>query len=412
MFIFVTAVAVVLLVSFLCSIFESVLLSLTRPQIEILSREGSAAARLLAGFKDNMDIPIAAILILNTAAHTVGAAVAGASYSNVFDPATLWVFSLIFTIAVLLFTEIIPKTLGVSYATALAVPVAHGINLLTVLLKPLVLISERLSRSIRGDVEVPVTSLEEIRLLAVLGHSEGAVGPNMAGMIVGATQLRQLQARHAMLPREQVQVLSADMDRASVLEIIRATGHSRFPFTETGDLGDAKGIILVKELQQWLIENDSKDIDWDSLLTETPFVPETVHLSRLLRTFRETHRHLAIVVDEFGTAEGIVTLEDVLEEVVGDIEDESDTASEDIQIAEDGSLIVQADVDLRRLSNRLGIAWAPDEEASTIGGLVAERLERIPLAGDVVEWNGCSVEVLSAGRRRAEQLAVRRIDEA
>jgi CBS domain containing-hemolysin-like protein len=412
MFIFVTAVAVVLLVSFLCSIFESVLLSLTRPQIEILSREGSAAARLLAGFKDNMDIPIAAILILNTAAHTVGAAVAGASYSNVFDPATLWVFSLIFTIAVLLFTEIIPKTLGVSYATALAVPVAHGINLLTVLLKPLVLISERLSRSIRGDVEVPVTSLEEIRLLAVLGHSEGAVGPNMAGMIVGATQLRQLQARHAMLPREQVQVLSADMDRASVLEIIRATGHSRFPFTETGDLGDAKGIILVKKLQQWLIENDSKDIDWDSLLTETPFVPETVHLSRLLRTFRETHRHLAIVVDEFGTAEGIVTLEDVLEEVVGDIEDESDTASEDIQIAEDGSLIVQADVDLRRLSNRLGIAWAPDEEASTIGGLVAERLERIPLAGDVVEWNGCSVEVLSAGRRRAEQLAVRRIDEA
>ena len=409
MLIFITAVAVVLVVSFLCSIFESVLLSLTRPQIEILSREGSGAGSMLAGFKENMDIPIAAILILNTAAHTVGAAVAGASYSNVFDPATLWVFSLIFTIAVLLFTEIIPKTLGVSYATALAVPVAHGINLLTVLLKPLVILSERLSRSIRGDVHVPVTSLEEIKLLAVLGHSEGAVGQNMAGMIVGATQLRQLQARHAMLPREQVDVLSADMDRASVLERIRATGHSRFPFTETGDLSDANGIILVKELLDWLIENDSKSIDWNTLLRETPFIPETVQLTRLLRTFQETRRHLAIVVDEFGAAQGIVTFEDVLEEIVGDIKDESDAVSQDIRFAEDGSLIVQADVDLRRLCNRLGLTWIPDEEASTIGGLVAERLERIPVAGDVVEWNGCTVEVLSAGRRRAELLSVRQV---
>ncbi|MGD2167308.1 MAG: CNNM domain-containing protein, partial [Gammaproteobacteria bacterium] len=231
MLLFASAVAVVLVVSFLCSIFESVLLSLSRPKIELLAKQGSRAAPLLAGFKANMDVPIAAILILNTAAHTVGAAVAGASYSNVFDPATLWVFSLVFTIAVLLFTEIIPKTLGVSHATALAVPVAHGIHLLTVALKPLVVLSERISRSLRRDVEVPITSAEEIRLLAILGHTEGAVGPNMAGMIVGATQLRHLQARHAMLPREDVRVLSADMDREAALERIRDTRHSRYPLT-------------------------------------------------------------------------------------------------------------------------------------------------------------------------------------
>ncbi|MBT8087007.1 MAG: DUF21 domain-containing protein, partial [Gammaproteobacteria bacterium] len=116
MLIFVTAVGVVLIVSFLCSIFESVLLSLTRPQIEVLGKRHQRAGRLLSGFKDNMDVPIAAILILNTAAHTIGAAVAGASYTNVFDAGTLWIFSILFTLAVLLFTEIIPKTLGVSYA--------------------------------------------------------------------------------------------------------------------------------------------------------------------------------------------------------------------------------------------------------------------------------------------------------
>ena len=129
MLIFLSAVGVVLVVSFLCSIFESVLLSVTRPQIEVIGRRHARAASLLANFKENMDVPIAAILILNTAAHTIGAAVAGASYSEVFDPATLWIFSIIFTLAVLLLTEIIPKTLGVSYATVIAAPVAHGIKL-------------------------------------------------------------------------------------------------------------------------------------------------------------------------------------------------------------------------------------------------------------------------------------------
>ena len=167
MLLFVTAVGVVLVVSFLCSIFESVLLSVTRPQIEVLTRDGRRAGPLLASFKDNMDVPIAAILILNTAAHTIGAAVAGASYANAFNPNTLWLFSILFTIAVLLLTEIIPKTLGVSHAPALAPRVAHGIKWLTVALRPLVVLSEKISRAIRGDVETPVTSIEEIRLLAV-----------------------------------------------------------------------------------------------------------------------------------------------------------------------------------------------------------------------------------------------------
>ena len=153
-------------VSFLCSIFESVLLSLTRPQIEVLVQKGRRAGHLLSRFKENMDVPIAAILILNTAAHTIGAAVAGASYEDAFDSGTLWLFSILFTIAVLFFTEIIPKTLGVTYAPQLASPVAHGIRWLTTILHPFVKLSEKVSRSLRGSVEIPVTTAEEIRLLA------------------------------------------------------------------------------------------------------------------------------------------------------------------------------------------------------------------------------------------------------
>jgi len=410
MLIFLSAVAVVLIVSFLCSIFESVLLSVTRPQIEVLGRRHERAARLLAGFKENMDVPIAAILILNTTAHTIGAAVAGASYSNVFDASTLWIFSIVFTIAVLLLTEIIPKTLGVSYATLIAAPVAHGIQLLTVLLKPLVAVSEAISRSLRRGPAVPVTSAEEIRLLAWLGHLRGAVGPLTAGMIVGATQLRHLHADDIMLPRENVRFLSADMTRDQAMTYIRETGHSRFPFTPTGDFDDVSGVVLVKDLLYWLLQNDAPEIDWNALRQDTLVVPNSVILPQLLRTFQETQRHLAVVVDEYGSVEGIVTLEDVLEEIVGDILDESDIPVEEFLDKSDGTLIVRGNVDMRKLCTRLGITWDPELEVSTVSGLVTEILERIPVAGDTVEWNGYRIEVLRADRRRVRLLSIRRQD--
>ena len=408
MLIFLSAVGVVLVVSFLCSIFESVLLSLTRPQIEVLGREHGRAARLLAGFKENMDVPIAAILILNTAAHTIGAAVAGASYSSVFDPATLWIFSIIFTLAVLLLTEIIPKTLGVSYATVIAAPVAHGIKLLTVLLRPLVVVSEAISRSLRRGAVVPVTSPEEIRLLAWLGQLRGAVGPLTAGMVVGATQLRHLHADDVMLPRENVRFLSAGMSRDEAVAYVRRSGHSRFPFTPSGDFDDVSGVVLAKDLLYWLLQNDAAEIDWDALQKELLVVPDSVLLPQLLRTYQEAQRHLAIVVDEYGSAKGIVTLEDVLEEIVGEISDESDVPVREFLERPDGTLVVRGNVDMRKLCNRLGLAWDTELEVSTISGLVTETLERIPVAGDTVEWNDFRVKVLKADRRRARLLSIRR----
>ena len=410
MFIFITAVAVVLIVSFLCSIFESVLLSITRPQIELLSRDGRQAGELLAGFKENMDVPIAAILILNTAAHTIGAAVAGASYADVFDPKTLWIFSLIFTFAVLLFTEIIPKTIGVSYTMLLAGPVAYGIRMLTVVLKPLVVLSELASRSIRSDKASPVTSSEEIRLMAALGRSEGAVSAGTAGMIAGATHLRHLEAHDIMLPRDQVRFLSGTMNRADVIKLVRETGHSRFPFTPSNDLDDVSGVVLVKTLLDWLLQNPDTLMDWAALSKDTLIVPDTAPLQKMLQTFQESRRHLAIVVDEYGSVQGIATLEDLLEEIVGDIRDESDKPADDIRPQPDGSLHVRASVDLRQLSTTLGVAWDPETDVITIGGLVTEMLERIPIAGDTIEWHDYRIEVLQADRRHARLVTIKKME--
>jgi CBS domain containing-hemolysin-like protein len=408
MLLFVTAIAVVLVISFLCSIFESVLLSLTRPQIEVMIRARKRAGRLLVGFKQNMDVPISAILILNTAAHTIGASVAGASYSNVFNASSLWLFTILFTIAVLLFTEIIPKTVGVTYAPILASPVAHGIDWLSRILWPLVSISEKISRSLRKDIDVPVTSAEEIRLLASLGRTEGAVGERTAGMIVGATQLRHLQASDVMLPREKVRFLSAEMDRESATRFIRETNHSRFPFSATGELDDVSGVVFAKELLNWLLEHDDAQVDWDAVRRDVLVVPKSVSLPQLLRTYQNSRRHLALVVDEYGSVEGIATLEDVIEEIVGDIRDETDSPADDFQKKPDGSMMVRASVDMRRLAAELGVAWQPGFDVATIGGLVTETLERIPAVGDSIVWNGYRIEVLRADRRRARWLSIRK----
>ncbi|MGH8222965.1 MAG: hemolysin family protein, partial [Woeseiaceae bacterium] len=378
-------------------------------QTEAVAREHRRAGAWLTGFKRRIDAPIAAILILNTAAHTVGAAVAGASYSDVFDEQTLWLFTIVFTLTVLLFTEIIPKTLGVTHTRMLALPAAYGIRALTVLLYPLVAVSERLSRALRSDKAVPVTSVEEIRLLAALGRHEGAVGARTAAMIEGATHLRLLTAGDVMVPRQRVVQLSSTMSREEVLGTIRGSGRSRFPLAPGGDIDQFTGIVLARELLLWLHDHPQSAIDWAALVREPVVVAEGMPLNVVLRTFQDARTHLAIVVDEYGGVEGIVTLEDVIEEVIGEILDEKDRPVDDIWRQQDGSLHVRATVELLKICQTLDLPWKPEDEVSTIGGFVTELLGRLPVRGDSVEWNGYRLEVLEASHRRPEMIAVQKL---
>jgi len=210
------------------------------------------------------------------------------------------------------------------------------------------------------------------------------------------------------LPRDKVNFLSGEMGRVEAMEFVRQTGHSRFPFSPTRDLKDVSGVVLAKDLLYWLLQHDADEIDWDSLTKETLIIPPSVPLLQLLRTYQDKRRHLAIIVDEYGTVEGIATLEDVLEEIVGDIFDESDLPMREFQELDDGSFIVSGTIDLRKLSAKLAISWDPKIAAATIGGLVTETLERIPLTGDTIRWKGYQVEVLQADERRARLLHIRK----
>jgi len=406
--VFIAAVSLALIVSFLCSIFESVLLSVNYAQVESLAQQGKRSGQLLKEFKRRIDMPIAAILITNTIAHTIGTAVAGATYEDAFSAETLWIFTIVFTTAVLLFTEIIPKTLGITHAARLATPVAYGIHALAVALRPLVLLSGGVSRSLRGGKDVPVTSLEEIRLLAAIGRTEGVVGVQTAGIIVGASRLPELTASDVMLPRKQVVYLSANSSRQRLLRIMKQSRHSRFPFSTTDQLDQVSGVVMAKDLLFQLQENSDETIDWSRLVYEPIFVPETAPLNSLLRTFMEARRHMAIIVDEYGDVQGIVTFEDVLEEIVGDIFDESDRPIEDLWSQDDGSWHALGTIELRKLSQQLGIKLPPDTEASRLGGLVTDLLGRIPIKGDTVEWNDCCLEVLSASQWSAELVSIKK----
>ena len=405
MLVLVTSVTVALAVSFLCSIFESVLLSISPARVEGMVAEGRRSGLLLREFKSNIDVPIAAILIVNTIAHTIGATIAGASYVEVFTEQSLWIFSLVFTLAVLLLTEIIPKTLGVTFSAQLAKPVAYAIHYLTRILNPLVAVASAISRSLRGDREATVTSIEEIRLLTAIGRNEGVVGARAAGIIDGATRLHKLDAADVLLPRSRVVMLSASMDRDEVLKIIRESGHSRFPFTPTGQPDDISGVVLAKELL-FAIYDHPDPVPWSEVVRDTLFIPETKPLNELLQVFRTARKHIAVVVDEYGDTQGIVTLEDVLEELVGEIDDESDRPARGLRSLPDGSYRVPADAEMRKLAKTLDVRWSDEQDVVTLGGLLAETLDRIPEQGDSIDWHGYRIQVLSASETRAEMVQI------
>jgi putative hemolysin len=332
--------------------------------------------------------------------------VAGATYIDVFPPSTLWAFTLIFTLAILLFSEIVPKTLGVVHSGRLAVPVALWVRAAIIALKPLLVMTAALSGLLRRGQARPITSLEEIRLLASAGRSEGAVTSRVADMIEGAAALRELTAYDVMVPRAGIAYLSGVRSLEENLMVIRRSGHSRFPFTPDGDLDKVEGVLLAKELLFRLREDES--LDYRAFLTPLLVVPESVPLERLLRTFQEQRRHMAIVVDEYGGTQGIVTLEDVLEEIVGEIEDESDRVDPHIIRRPDDSLLVRGWAETRKVFELLGID-DEDVEMVTIGGFVSELVGRVPRVDDAVEWKGHRFTVLRATARRAERIEIRRV---
>ena len=317
------AVTLAIIISATCSIFEAVLYSLPVSRIEMLAVKRPATAAILRRLKENIDQPITAILTLNTVANTMGAAVAGAAAAAVFGEGNILWFSLFFTLAILLLSEILPKTIGVEFNAALAPAVARPLQMMVVVLKPVILLCQAVTRLIPRK-NSSLISADELTTFARLSRKSGEIEKDQEQVITNILDLRDKSVRQVMTPRTVTFSLHQNM---SVAEAARLKDkwsiHSRVPvYNKTPD--DVVGIVLSYEVMMAVAE-DKHDLKLQDIMHPVNFVPETAPLNKVFVDFFEKQQHLFVVVDEYGSVTGVISMEDIIEEIMGrEIVDESD----------------------------------------------------------------------------------------
>jgi magnesium and cobalt transporter len=259
----------------------------------------------------------------------------------------------------------------------------------------------RLANSITGEPR----DLDELATILVEARERGLIDADVLQMLESVLEVSEIQVRDIMVPRSQMVVINRDEPVGKILPVVIESGHSRFPVVGE-DRDEVQGILLAKDLLRFFVEDQPDDFDIKECLRPAVFIPESKRLNVLLKEFRVAHNHMAIVVDEYGGVSGLLTIEDVLEQIVGDIGDEYDIdETEDIRKEADRSWTVPALTRIEEFNRAFGTRFS-DEECDTIGGLILQELGRMPRRGEAVEIGGLELKVIRADRRRIETLRV------
>jgi len=322
------ATGIAIIVSAFCSIIEAVLYSVSQSQVEVMAKSGKKSGFVLKELKKDIRQPITAILTLNTIANTMGAAVAGASAAVVFGEENLVWFSIFFTLAILLFSEILPKTAGVAYAKNLASWIAIPLNTLTKIMRPLIWLCQVVTHLIPKQAKEALVSIEEIQAVAMLGRKAGKIEPQQEKVIANILKLQDKTVREVMTPQTVVFTLNENLTIAEALKFKEQWNkHSRVPVYEENH-DDVVGLVLSRNVLLNFAEGMGEK-KLSDLMQPVHFVPEAAPLNKIMIEFFEQQVHLFVVVDEYGSVTGVISLEDIIEEIVGrEIIDESDTAGD------------------------------------------------------------------------------------
>ncbi len=327
------AVVLAVAVSAFCSVLEAVLYSISTSQVEMLKKQGHNSAPLLQELREDIDEPITAILTLNTIAHTIGAAVAGAAAAVVFGEQNLILFSIVFTLIILLFSEILPKTIGISYAVLLAPYIAYPLQWMIIILKPIVWLCQQMTKLIPQPENNDSISAEELQTIAALSKKSGEIGADQERVIFNILELSRRVVRDVMTPRTVTFSLNEKMTVAeAMVSEPSLSNHSRVPVYKE-DTDNVTGIIMRRDVLLAVAEqrNTTK---LSELMSPVHFVAEMSPLNRILIEFFEIRQHLFVAVDEYGAVTGVISMEDVLEEIVGrEIVDESDKTQDMRELA-------------------------------------------------------------------------------
>ena len=337
------AIGLAVCLSAICSLCEAVLYTLSASQVEMLRKSGYTSAKYLHQLRADIDEPITAILTLNTIANTVGAAFAGASAAKLFgDENVLW-FSAAFTITILIFSEIIPKTIGVTYAYRLAPFVAHVLHWMVMVLKPIVWICRAMTRLLPKRSTDGHISAEELQTIASLSRKSGDIEEDQEKVISNILELKNKIVRQIMTPRTVTFSMNENLSIDEAMKMVtRLSSHSRIPIY-TKEPNNISGIVMRRDILQAAAESKYL-LKISSLSRPVHFVPETAPLNRILIDFFDRQQHLFVVVDEYGSMTGVISMEDVIEEIVGrEIVDESDKANDMRELARTRNLAAVAD---------------------------------------------------------------------
>ena len=406
------AIVGLLVLSALFSGSETALTASNQARIHHLLRKGNRRARTVTRLMEAREQLIGAILLGNNLVNILASALATSILIGFFGDVGVAIATVVMTTLVLIFSEILPKTYALSNADRVALGVAPVIRVLVAFFSPItralnlvVGATLRLFGAGAGSPRV-VTASEEIRSTIALRAQEGEVVKHDRDMLGSVLDLTDVHVDEVMVHRRNMFAVNADDATSSLVEQILSSPYTRVPVWRD-DPDNIVGIVHVKDLLKALHAHRGPldDLDVTPVVGEPWFVPETTSLRQQLNAFRRRRAHVALVVDEYGTLMGLVTLEDILEEIVGDIADEHDVPAPTVRALGDGSYIVEGGTTIRDL-NRLFDWNLPDEEAATVAGLVIYDARVIPEAGQTFTFHDFRFEVLQRRRNQIVSLRV------
>ena len=407
------AILLLLVASAFFSGSETALTGASRARIHTMEQQGDLRARRVARLWDRRERVIGALLVGNNLVNISASTLSASLFIAWFGPAGIIYATIAMTVLVVLFSEVMPKTYAIHHADTLALWVARPVSWLVTALAPVTRAADGLVKTImrlfgisfdQSTAEQVERAEEELR--GAIDLHARPEEPAERAMLRSILDLAEVEVGEIMTHRRDTVAIDADLPAAEIMRQVLDSPYTRVPLWR-GNPDNIVGVLhakrLLRALQAAGAETDRLDV---MSVAQSPwFIPDSTDLLQQLHAFRERHEHFALVVDEYGVFLGVVTLEDILEEIVGEIADEHDENIEGVKVEEDGSFVIDGRVTLRDLNRQFD--WRlPDDEASTIAGLVLYEARAIPEVGQVFAFHGFRFEILGRQRHQITKVKV------
>lgn len=406
------AIGVLLVLSAFFSGSETALTAASRPLMHQKAQDGETRALLVNRLRERQERLIGAILLGNNLVNILASALATSLMISLFGETGVVYATGVMTLLVLVFSEILPKTYALNNADRMALGVARPMRVIVFLLAPITetlhLVVGLTLRLLGSDRSAATDSDAELRGAIDLHAQRHRIGASEGerDMLHGILDLDEVEVWEIMVHRKNVTMLDVTRPSRDLVADVLASPYTRIPLYRS-DPDNIVGVLHAKEVLRAVVGRRESLDELDILKLAAPpwFIPETTTAAAQLQAFKQRHEHFALVVDEYGTFEGVLSLEDILEEIVGDIRDEHDVPVIGVQPQEDGAWVVKGDVTIRDLNRRFG--WQlPDEHAATIAGLLLHESRRIPDTGQKFLFHGLEFEVLRRVRNQITRLRI------